>query len=53
MKEKKKTHIIVWVLLTSASGTLFKHSIYRSFLSKKLSIAIFNALTLHIPVKIL
>jgi hypothetical protein len=41
------------VLLTSAPGALFKHSIYRSFLLKKLSITISNALTLRIPVKIL
>jgi hypothetical protein len=44
---------VLRVLLTSAPGALFKHSIYRSFLLKKLSITISNALTLRIPVKIL
>jgi hypothetical protein len=45
--------LLFWVLLTSAPGTLFKYTIERNFLFKKLHTTIFNALTLQIPIKIL
>jgi hypothetical protein len=41
------------VLLTSAIEALFKHSIKKKNLFQKLNIAIFNALILHIFIKIL